>query len=80
MTSQKTNGIRSTILGLFCLGISSSIYIPIEFFGNGVKFISVSSLLIGFFCVTGVISLFGKDRLLNKLFEAVINLINRIKK
>lgn len=76
---ETTNGIKSTILGIFFLCIAASIYVPIQFY-NDDDFNFISSIVLCFFILTGVISLFGKDKLLNKLFEAIINIVNRFKK
>jgi len=64
--------MKSTISGIACLIICLGIYVPIEFFGDGVKLISVSSFLIGFFALIGVAGIFGKDDIIDSIIHAIL--------
>ena len=73
-------GLKSTIIGLFLILIGLSIFILSYYVMNDLKLVSTPSFLIFIFSITGILSMIGKDKLIDKFYEAINGLINRIKR
>ena len=76
----KKKGIKSTVTGIVFIAISLCIFVLSEYVYGGIKEVfSVPSFMIGGFGISGFAFLGGNDKLINKLIESFINILNRFK-
>ena len=65
--------MKLTIIGVFLLSIGLSIFIYSEYVLRDLKIMSASSALIFLFVLFGVLSILGKDKLIENFSNTIIN-------
>jgi uncharacterized membrane protein len=65
--------MKLTIIGVFLLSIGLSIFVYSEYVLRDLKMMSASSALIFLFVLFGVLSILGKDNLIEKFSDTIIN-------
>lgn len=65
--------MKLTIIGVFFVCIGLGIFVYSEYVLNDLELMSASMFLITFFVMLGVLSILGKDSLIDKFTHAIIN-------